>query len=69
MDAYKNLVVHRRVMINLKSSTAIEGVVTTSRGRLIEVKDAVVHQTGTQPAPVDGSIVIEKEHVDFIQLI
>ncbi|OZF40758.1 hypothetical protein CH296_00435 [Rhodococcus sp. 14-2496-1d] len=68
MDAYKKLVVLRRVMINLKSGTAISGVVTASRGPLLEVKDATVHTPGSEPAAVDGSIVIEKEHIDFTQL-
>lgn len=69
MDAYKKLVVLRRVMINLKSGRAISGVVTASRGSLLEVKDATVHEPGSTPAAVDGSIVVDKAEIDFTQLL
>lgn len=60
---------HRRVVVNLLSGKAIEGVVVERDGPLLVVADAVLHEPSTQPAPVDGHVVIERAQVDFIQAL
>lgn len=64
--AYHRLVVHQRVVVNLKSGTAIEGVVTERTGPLLVIRQATVHD-GRHSAPADGQIVVELGEVDFVQ--
>lgn len=69
MAAYR-VVVHRRVLVNLTSGRAIEGLLVKQAGPLLFVKDARVHEPGaTGPVPVDGEVVIERDRVDFIQAL
>lgn len=70
MRAYRRLVVHRRVMVNLRSGRAVSGVVVAQDGPLLQLKSATVHEPGEQGGVrVDGEIVVEREQVDFIQTI
>lgn len=69
MRAYRRLVVHRRVVVNLLSGRAVEGVLTAQDGPLLCIKDARIHEPGADPAPVDGDVVVERSQVDFIQAI
>ena len=69
MRSYRRLVVHRRVVVNLVSGRAIEGVLVAQDGPLLHVKDARVHEPGADPAAVDGDVVIERDRVDFIQAL
>lgn len=61
-------VVHQRVVINLKSGTAVAGVVTTSKRSFCVVRDATVIERGMQPAVADGEVVVERDHIDYIQI-
>lgn len=56
-----------RVIVNLKSGRAIDGVLVGS-GRLLEIADAVVHEPGTQPARADGRVLVHRRDIDFIQV-
>lgn len=67
MRAYRRLVVHRRVIVNLVSGKAFNGVLVRQDGPLLVLKDAELLEPGTGPVPLDGDVVIEREHVDFIQ--
>ena len=69
MFAYRSVVVHRRVVVNLLSGRAVEGVLVRQSGPLLVVKDARIHEPGAEPAAVDGEIVIERDRVDFIQAL
>lgn len=62
-------VLHRRVVVNLLSGTAISGVITKSSGPLLILRDAQVMQPDSQPSDVDGEIVVDKSNVDFIQAL
>lgn len=68
MNAFRT-VVHRRVVVNLLSGRAVEGVLVHQRGPLLHVKDARLHEPGAEPSPVDGEVVIERSQVDFIQAL
>lgn len=69
MWPWRRLVVHRRVVVNLLSGRAIEGVVVDQDGPLLCIKDALLHEPGAEPSKVDGSVVIERTQVDFIQAL
>lgn len=69
IGSYRRLVVHNRAVINLKSGRAIAGVVTGMDGPLLTVKDAMIHEPDATSARADGSIVVHREDIDFIQTI
>ncbi len=69
MYPFRRFVVHRRVVVNLLSGRAVEGVVVAQDGPLLVVKDVRVHEPGSQPSQVDGDVVIERSQVDFIQAL
>lgn len=69
MFAYRRTAVRRRVVVNLVSGRAVQGVLVKQTGPLLVLKDAHVHEPGSGEAPVDGDIVIERRQVDFIQAL
>ncbi|BAD54882.1 hypothetical protein [Nocardia farcinica] len=62
-------VAHRRVVVNLRTGTAVEGVITRTRGRILVVRDATVHSDGGSASPADGEIVLDRGNVDYIQAL
>lgn len=69
MFAFSRFVVRRRVVVNLLSGRAVEGVVIERDGPLLVIADARLHEPGAQPSTVDGHVVIERSQVDFIQAL
>ncbi len=65
---WRKLRVRPRVTVNLLSGTAITGVVISTSGPLIAMRDAVVHESAGS-APADGEIIVDKSNVDFIQAV
>lgn len=66
-NPYAKLAINRRVLVNLLSGSAIEGVLWDDRGPLIVLKDAHLHTEGGS-APLDGEVVIERDRIDFVQI-
>lgn len=66
---YKHLQAKPRVVVNLLSGTSVSGVVTSTRGPLLTIKGAVIHQEGVQDTAADGEIVVDKSNIDFIQAL
>ena len=62
-------VLHRRVLVNLKTGKAIAGVLMEDPGPLLVLKDAALFETGSAGTPLDGDVVIERAHVDFIHAL
>lgn len=60
---------HKRVIVNLQSGRAFRGVLYETRGTLIHLKNAELIEPGMSPVPIEGSILIERGHVDFIQVV
>lgn len=54
--------------MNLKTGAAIAGVLYRT-GSPLEVKDATVHEPGAEPAQADGSILVDRDNVDYIQIV
>lgn len=64
-----NVAVLHRVVVNLRSGTAITGVLIRQRGPLLVIADAQVHAVGEEPVHVDGEVIVERAHVDFVQAL
>lgn len=60
--------VRRRVVVNLKSGTAVVGVLFETRGSLLVLRDASVVTHG-KTAPADGEIVVDVAEVDYAQVV
>lgn len=66
--SYASLAVSRRVVVNLTTGSTIEGVLYDERGPLIVLRNASLHgDTGV--APMDGTVVIERDRIDFVQVL
>lgn len=59
----------RRVVVNLVTGTAIEGVLLQRTGPLLRLADCTLHEEDSAPAAVDGEIVVERARVAFIQVM
>lgn len=55
--------------MNLKTEKAIEGVLYRQTGRLLELRDATLHEPASPPVQADGAIVVELSQVDYIQIV
>lgn len=63
------VVVARRCVVNLKSGRAVDGVLVRKDGPLLFLKNSVLLEQGSEPAPIDGEAVVEAVDVDFIQAL
>lgn len=67
MGAFRRVLMHRRVIVNLVDGSSIEGILYRDPGDLIVLKNAVYHEPGADPLPLDGDTVIERAKVQFVQ--
>lgn len=63
------VVVARRVVVNLKSGRALDGVLVGRDGPLLFLKNAVLLEEGSEPATIDGEAVVQAVEIDFIQAL
>lgn len=62
--------VGRRVLVNLFSGNAIDGVCTYDGRDHMILRGAVVHEVGVDAAPAaDGEVRIDAANVDYVQLL
>jgi hypothetical protein len=62
--------VGRRVLVNLFSGNAIEGVCTVRTRDYMIVRAALVHEPGTDATPrADGEILIDVSNIDYLQML
>lgn len=59
--------IYERVLANLVDGSAIEGLLIDRRGPLLILGDAKLYSPGSEPAPLDGEIYIERTRVLFLQ--
>jgi hypothetical protein len=59
------------VIVNLKhdQAEAVRGVLWGSRGRWLELRDASLLRGRGDPQPLDGSVIVPRDNVSFIQVI
>lgn len=69
MKLYGPLTGGKRLVVNLKDGTAIDGFLWDERRALIVLKGCTIHIPGEQPTPADGEIVIERENISYVQAI
>ena len=60
-------VVKQRVVVQLDDGTSFEGVVMSRRGPLLVLADATVRVPGGEQR-IDGSVVLERPRVVFVQV-
>lgn len=66
--SYGRLAMNKRIMVNLLSGTAIDGVLWDDRGPLLVLRDANLHTNG-QSASLDSEVIIERDRIDFVQVV
>lgn len=59
--------VARRVIVNLKNGSAIDGYLIAAPGSLLRIREAALVGGSDQPMSIDGEVVIERDQVDFLQ--
>lgn len=69
MAAPWRLVKARRVVVNLRSGQAIEGLLIRQQGPLLFISEAHLHEGSDNPTLIDGQAVIERQTIDFIQML
>jgi len=68
-DKLKNLLIAKKVLVNLINGKAFRGVLYDSQKAFILLKDAEIIEPGNNPVKATGSIIILKEKIDFIQVL
>jgi hypothetical protein len=56
-------------VVNLKSGRAVDGFLVHRAGDLLFLKEATALEPGAEPVRLDGSAVIQRADVDFIQAL
>lgn len=70
MFAWRRSAIRKRVLVSLKTDKAIRGILWTTRGPLLVIKDPELLTMGGQPpVKLDGEVIIERSNVDFVQII
>lgn len=64
----RRLMVRRRVLVQLRSGNAVVGTLWVRRGRTLVLKSGELHEPGSQPTPMDGDVVLDREQVEFVQV-
>lgn len=59
----------RRVVVNLKTGRAVDGVLVRKSGDLLFLRNATALEPGSSPAPLDGEAVVARADIDFIQAL
>lgn len=68
MRAYKALIIHRRVIVNLRDGQSFSGLLVDEKGPLLVLADAAITLGGSAGwEPVSGRILIERDRVLFVQ--
>jgi hypothetical protein len=57
------------VVLNLRSGQAIDGLLVRQEGPLLFVAEASLHDGGENPTLIDGQAVVERQTIDFIQML
>jgi hypothetical protein len=60
----------RVVIVNLKDdpTTSIRGVCWQSRGAWLVFRDCQLLRSASEPAPVDGEVIVHQSNVAFLQV-
>ena len=64
----RRLMVRRRVLVSLRGGNAVTGVLWVRRGRSLVLRAAQLHEPGSDPSPMDGDVVIDRDQIEFVQV-
>lgn len=58
-------------MVNLQGdeAKAYEGVLWSSRGQWLTLRQVTVHRAGSPSAAMDGEMVVHRSRIDFLQVL
>ena len=59
----------RAVIVNLTNGEALQGVLWSSRGPWLTIRDAKILVEGATPRPLDGEAVVHRDRVTFVQVL
>lgn len=65
---YRSLIA-QHLVVNLDDGTALDGYLDHDAGPLLFLQGVTVHEPGIAPAPADGTIVVERDRIRFIQAV
>ena len=68
MRSYKSIALAKTVLVNLTTGRAFRGVLFEVRGDLLVLRNAELIEDD-RVVPVEGSVVIERARVEFIQVL
>lgn len=63
------LAINRRVLANLIDGSAMDGVLIARRRGYLVLKNVTRLDPGSEPTPVDGEVLVDKDRVDFLQVL
>lgn len=59
----------QRVIVNLDTGNAVEGVLVKRRGTSLTLANPIMHAPDRDPVEIEGTTVIDRVRVEFIQTI
>ncbi|MFZ1361451.1 MAG: hypothetical protein WAS05_00755 [Candidatus Nanopelagicales bacterium] len=65
---WKKLGIHRRILVNLRDGSAVDGILWRELRDLVVLKDARLHESGVEDQSLDGEVVIERAQIRFAQV-
>lgn len=68
MRSYKSIALAKTVLVNLTTGRAFRGVLFEVRGDLLVLRNAEIIEDD-RVVPVEGSVVVERARVEFIQVL
>ena len=63
----RRLMVRRRVLVNLRSGSAVTGLLWSRRGRVLVLKSAELLEQGSAPVVMDGDVILDRDQVEYVQ--
>jgi small nuclear ribonucleoprotein (snRNP)-like protein len=68
MLGWRRTALRKRVIVNTKTDKAFQGTLWAQRGPLLVLKGADLLEGG-RVTQMDGEVVIERNNVDFVQVV
>jgi hypothetical protein len=65
----RRLLLAHAAIVNLKTGSAVRGVILNHDGDVYVIARAELLTTNLPPQPIDGTVVVDLENVDFVQLL
>jgi hypothetical protein len=59
----------RSVILNLKSGDVLAGMLWSSRGSWLVLRNANLLKAGAAPTPIDGEAVVHRDNLAFVQVL